>query len=215
MYANGQTLVHKKTRKLARIAPELGGSQWAWSISKNTSLVAKDGTWFVGDIKDYECIKDELGRPYYKPPAEGQFVDESAERYLVSKSKLAKMKKKRLEEWEAEILDRMAHGGPGPTVKTIEGLKTTSYPKTAFDTAGKRVHCPFTDGNRSTVFHDYFMKRRKAVPLYREWNYFRKEYQPGPMVFRHSDGQLWMYNRSTSELVTIEPGSINIPWGGL
>jgi len=210
MLANGQTLRHKKTNQLARLDPE-PGERWAWNIGKKTAFVAEDGTKFVDDINNYAHVEDELGRPYFKQPAKGQFVDESAKKYLVSKKKLARMRQKRLEEWEAKILYRMDHDGPKPVVEIVGKIKTTRYPLHSSDVGGKYVQCPFADGGDSSLFRDFFLKRRGAVPLYEKWNSIRKEYMPGPMVFRHTDGQLWIYDRMMSELVIIEVGSINIP----
>lgn len=55
------------------------------------------------------------------------------------------------------------------------------------------------------------LKHKHTNPLYREWNSIKKEYMDGPMVFRHTDGQLWIYDRIVHELTVIEEGSINIP----
>lgn len=202
MLANGQTLVHKKTNKLV----------WAWNIGKKTTFIAKDGTKFVDDINNYTCVKDELGRPcHLGPPAEGQFVDERLEKYLVSTKKLAKMRQRRLEEWETKILDLMKNGGPDPIVEILpNGLKITRYPCRCGDIAAKRVGNPFSDsGSKSSLFEDFFLKRRGAVPLYKIWNTVMKKYMPGPMVFCHTDGKIWLYDRMLSELVVIK--NIHIP----
>jgi hypothetical protein len=205
MYFNGQTLVHKKTRKLARLVPKESTSQWAWDIDENTLFIDKKGILFEDDIENYECIKDELGRPYSKQPAKGQFVDESAEKYLVSKKELAKMKKKKLIEWEAEILNRMAGN-----VETNSFIVNGKIKKYSCESPKKSVHCPFADGSLSTLFEDFFLKRRHAVPLYKVWNSIVKRYVPGPMVFRHTDGQLWLYDYRLSELRVVMENSINI-----
>jgi hypothetical protein len=155
MLCNGQTLVHKKTNKLVRLDP-VPGSAWAWHINKKTAFISEDGTKFLDDIKNYTNIVDELGQPYAHPPKEGQFVDESAKKYLVSKAKLAKMKQKKLLELEADILDRMA-GNVKMNSCIIEGGVRRTY---SCDYPKKRVHCPFP-GIYST-FRDYFMKRRGA-----------------------------------------------------
>ena len=210
MLANGQTLRHKHTNRLARLDPT-PGETWAWDISKKTAFIDENGTKFIDDISNYTHIEDELGRPYFNLPKEDQFVDEGARKYLVSKEKMAKMRQKRLEEWEAEVLDRMENGSPGPYVEIISGVKTTCYPRHSSDVAGKYVGCPFADGSDSFLFKDFFLKRRKAVPLYKEWNSIKKEYMDGPMVFRHTDDQLWMYDRIMHSLEVIEEGSINIP----
>lgn len=210
MLANGQTLRHKHTNRLARLDPA-PGETWAWDIGKKTAFIAENGTKFIDDINNYTNVVDELGRPYAEQPLEGQFVDESAKKYLVSKEKMAEIRQKRLEEWEAEVLNRMKNGSPGPYVEIISGVKTTCYPRHSSDVAGRYINCPFADGSESSLFRDFFLKRRKAIPLYREWNSIRKEFMDGPMVFRHTDGQLWIYDRMMRSLGVVEEGSINIP----
>lgn len=210
MLANGQTLRHKETNVLARLDP-IPGETWAWEIGKKTAFITEDGTKFIGDINDYTNIKDELDRPYFRPPGEGQFIDESAKKYLVSEEELAKMRQKRLEAWEVEVLDRMKNGGPEPKVSIANGIKSTTYHPHSHDDAGKRVLSPFADGTHSQVFQDFFLERRKARPLYRDWYSFNKEFTDGPSVFRHTDGQIWMYDYMLKDLIVIEEGSIRIP----
>lgn len=210
MLSNGQTLRHKETNKLARLDPA-PGETWAWNVGEKTAFIAEDGAKFIDDISNYTHVEDELGRPYARQPPEGQFVDESAKKYLVSKEKMAEMRQERLEEWEAEVLDRMENGSPGPYTKIISGIKTTCLPRHSSDIAGKYIGCPFADGSESFLFRNFFLKRRKAVPLYRVWNSIKKEYVDGSIVFRHTDGQLWMHDYMTHSLEVIEEGSINIP----
>lgn len=205
MLANGQTLKHKETNRLVRLDPT-PGQTWAWDISKKTAFIAENGTKFIDNINNYTHIEDELGRPYFNMPKEGQFVDESAKKYLVSEEKMAKMRKKKLKEWEAKVLDRMA-GNVKMFTYTCNGKPKT----TTCDSAKKSVHCPFADGSKSFLFRDFFLKHRKAIPLYKEWNSIKKEYLDGPMIFRHTDGQMWMYDERVSNLAVIEEGSINIP----
>jgi len=209
MLGNGQTLRHKEREELARLDPPTPGESWAWDIGPNTAFIAEDGSKFIDDISNWTHVEDELGRPYAKQPAKGQFVDESAKKYFVSEEELAQMREKKLGEWEAEILDRMKNGGTPPTIKYIEGIKTTCYGHGSYDNAGKSVQGPFTwRGYQSLLFQNWFLKRRQAIPLYRSWNSIRKEYMDGPMVFQHADGQLWMYERHLSRLAVIEEGSI-------
>ena len=211
MLYNGQTLVHKKTNKLARLNHDREASMWAWNIGKKTAFISENGKKFADDISNYTHIKDELGQPYAHPPKEGQFVDETAKKYLISKAELAKMRRKKLEELEADILDRMA-GNVKMNSCIIRGGVKRTY---SCDVPKKMVHCPFSDVY--PLFRDYFMKRRGAGPLYRSWSSISKRYVDGPMVFRHTDGQVWIYEYSLSELKVIEPGSISTlsSWGGL
>ena len=203
MLSTGQTLVHKKTKKLARLNPNREASMWAWNIGKKTAFISENGEKFTDDISNYTHIEDELGRPYAHPPKEGQFVDESAKTYLVSKTKLAKMRQEKLKELEAGILDRMA--GNIKMSSCTENGKLRTY---SCDSPKKRVHCPFP--GIYAIFYSYFMERRKAVPLYRSWCSIKKKYIPGPMAFRHTDGQLWIYERQGLELKVVEEGSINM-----
>lgn len=205
MLANGQTLRHRKTNKLARLDPA-PNTRWAWDIGKMTAFIAEDGSEFVDDIKSWTHIEDELGRPYFNTPGKGQFVDESAKKYLVSKKELAEMRRERLEQWEAKVLDRMAGN-----VKMFR-ITVNGKPKMhTCDSAGKSVHCPFADRGKSFLFRDFFLKRRKAIPLYKVWNSITKKYLDGPMIFRHTDEQLWIYDERMSELKVVKEGSINMP----
>lgn len=200
MLANGQTLRHKKTSQLVRLDPE-PGEMW---IGEKTAFIARDGTIIIDDIKNYTHVEDELGRPYCKMPAEGQFVDESAEKYLISSRKMAKMRQKRLKEWEAKVLDRMSGN-----VKTFTYICNGKSTISTCDSPRKSVHCPFADGSEggagfSSLFRDFFLKRRGATPLYKVWNSIRKEYTLGPMVFEHTDGQIWLYDEQISRLDVIK-----------
>lgn len=206
MLANGQTLRHKERNELARLDPT-PGERWAWDISKKTAFIAEDGSKFTDDIANWTHVEDELGRPYFNLPGEGQFVDESAKKYFVSKEELSRMRQEKLEGWEAAVLDRMA--GNVRTYKVTVNGKVETHTS---DSAKKLVHCPFADGSKSFLFHHYFLKRRKAVPLYKVWNSFKKEYVDGPMIFRHTDGQLWIYEgHMAADLKVIEEGSIEVP----
>jgi len=197
MFINGQTLVHKETNKLVRLDP--GPDDWDWNINKKTAFISEDGTKFADNISNYTHVRDELGRPYNHLPGKGQFVDESVKKYLVDDKQLSKMRQKKLKEWEAEILDRMSGN-----------IKTFTYfddgkPKThSSDSARKTVHCPFADGSFSSIFRDFFLRRRKAVPLYKTWNGIFKKYINGPMVFKHTDGKLWIYDPHMNNLAAIK-----------
>lgn len=205
MLANGQTLRHKEINKLARLDPT-PGETWAWDIGEQTAFIAEDGSKFLDDIANWTHVEDELGRPYCKMPGKGQFVDESAKKYFISKEELAKMREKRLEKWEAKVLKRMAG-----KVKMFRMRVNGKNEMHTCDSAKKSVHCPFADGGQSYLFRDFFLERRKAVPLYKAWNNIMKKYLDGPIIFLHTDGQLWVYEERTSELKVVEEKSIKIP----
>jgi len=192
MYYNNQTLKHKKTNKLARLVPH-SKSTWAWDIGERTPFIGEDGKEFLGNICDYTHIEDELGRPYSKQPKEGQFIDESAKKYLVNKYEKLKMRKKKLLEWEKKVLGVMKKGD---TIIKGQVRKRGS------------VLCPFADGSQSTLFRRFFLKRRKAIPLYKYWNSIRKEYVNGPVSFTYKK-EVWVYHSNLSELCLIKPGSTN------
>jgi hypothetical protein len=214
MLMNGQTLRHRKTGKLARLDPS-PNTTFAWNIGKETAFIAEDGTKFIDDSKDYTHIEDELGRPYANAPEQGQFVDESAKKYLVSEKELLKMRQKRLEQWEAEVLHRMEHGGEPDEVRVDpDGTRHIKHGKHSCDVAGKMVLCPFSDGSRSLLFEKFFLKHRKAVPLFKKYEKFTKDgWRDGPMVFRHTDGQFWLYDSHLNRLIVIRSNS-NILDGG-
>lgn len=195
MLGIGQTLRHKVTNDLVRLDPQPGDGPWAWDVGKKTALISRDGTKFIDDINNYTNIVDELGRPYAKQPKPGQFVDESAEKYLVSKAKMAKMRKKRLEEWEAELLYRMENGGPKPN---------------SSDIAGRFINNPFADGGWSGLFEKFFLKRRNAKPLYRYYGSIKKKFVDGPFVFRYK-GKQWIYRHIVGDLVVMKFGPLRRP----
>jgi len=211
MLANGQTLIHKKTKKLARLIPERTGSAWAWPVSKKTPFVDEAGNEFVDDINNYACIRDEFGKPYFKQPKEGQFIDESAKKYLVSEEEFAEMRQKIMEECEKAVLSRMA-GNIKMHLSKLNADGTKEY--SSFDCPKKSVSNPFWIGGSAIyVFRDFFLKRRGAVPLYREWVSLcgKGEFRDGKMVFRHTDGQIWMHDSPhMNNLVVIEEGSIQV-----
>lgn len=189
MYCNGQTLRHRKTNELVRLASikyPLNWVDWASKTDRGTLLIRENGTKFTDNINNYTHIEDEFGRPYAKQPKDGQFVDESAKRYLVSPEEMAEMRQKSLEAWEDRLLGYMVKG------------------KYSADTPGKAVLCPFSDGSRCSVFQEFFLRRRNATPLYKRWNSIKGEFSDGPMIFRHIDGQLWMYRYARGDLVVIQ-----------
>jgi len=185
MYSNGQTLVHKKTKKLARLAPN-GVHNWYNNSSGSTRFIDEKGYHFFDGLKNYTHVSDELGRPYTKQPAPNCFVDETAKKYLVSAKVLAKMRKERLLTWEQSILERMETGSG------------------SCDVAGKEVLCPFADGSYCVLIKEFFLKRRNAKPLYTKWHKFTKEMVDGPLYFKHTDGKYWLYDHMLSDLVVIQ-----------
>lgn len=184
MYYNGQTLQHKETNELVRLVPF--SPDHVCKIDRGVLLVRENGDEFSDCINNYTYIEDEFGRPYAKQPKEGQFVDESAKRYLVGPEKMAEMRQKSLREWEDRLFGYMEKG------------------RFSTGTPGKTVLCPFADGSDCSMFQKFFLRRRNAVPLYRQWNTFSKKFCDGPMVFHHIDGQLWMYRHTLNDLVVIQ-----------
>uniref|UniRef100_A0A6M3LVA5 Uncharacterized protein n=1 Tax=viral metagenome TaxID=1070528 RepID=A0A6M3LVA5_9ZZZZ len=199
MWYSGQTLRHKITNELVRLNPE--PSTFAWEIGKNTSFIREDGTKFIGNSNDYTHIEDELERPHCKQPKEGQFVDESAKKYLVGRKTLLKMRRKKLLEWEKEVLFRMENGCVKKPTKTIYG--GTIYPRHYGEKANKIVNNPFSDGSVSFIFQKFFLERRKAKPFYKEYSQFSKKWTNGPLIFHHN-GFTWMYNPHMSNLKVIK-----------
>jgi len=83
MYYSTQTLVHKKTRQLARLADDKEHSTFHWGNHPDGTLfVDEKGEKFVADIHDYTHVEDEWGNPYAQQPQKGQFVDISSKKYV-------------------------------------------------------------------------------------------------------------------------------------
>lgn len=189
MYYATQTLRQKGKKVLVRLltSKEERESVFAWGIGKETPLIDKFGNTFFDDINNYTHIEDELGRAYSNPPKKGQFVDESAEKYLVGKKELMKMRTKRLLAWEKEVLTRM----------------TTDAPKPYCDVKNKYVLCPFSDGSYCHLAATFFLRRRNAKPLYKQYNSIHKRFTNGPMIFEYRK-QTWMYNYMMNHLTVIK-----------
>lgn len=189
MYMNGQTLKHKITNELVRLNPS--ESTFAWSVDY---LIREDGSTFKPDnFNDYGPVYDELGRPTSGSPGPGQFVDENLKKYLVSDEELEKMKEERLISWESKILDRM------------DGITLSSC-----DISNKQVHCPFADGSRCYTFQKFFLERRNAKPLYKQYSLYKNNTDliDGPLVFLHK-GQTWSYDDHLSTLKVIILGDLS------
>jgi len=188
MYSRNQTLRHKVTNRLARLDESAQDkvSLWAWNIGERTAFVDEDGSQFTDDINNYTHIEDEFGRPYSNPPQTGEFVDESARKYLVDDRTKAKMRRESLLKWERKILDRMEG----------KNLHQCDRPK-------KSVLCPFADGSHCSLIEKFFLFRRGAKPLYRQFDSVTRKWKGHAPAFTYK-GQLWMYDRHLSDLVVIK-----------
>lgn len=185
MVSTGQTLKHKTKNILVRIIPY-----------KNDKIqfIDKEGNMFWDNLNNYTHIDDEFGRTYVRQPTNGQFVDESAEKYLCSKRKMLEMRKYSLLRWEKRVFERMAG----------INCKTCDIPK-------KLVFCPFADGSMNHMARNFFLKRRKAIPLIVTWS---KNYKKGgkdgfktnhtTMCFCHTDNKIWFDNNDMLQIIDIK-----------
>ena len=172
MYSVTQTLYHKETKKLARLNPLREDSIWAWDISDKTRFIDKEGNVFFDDINNYTCIEDEFGRPYSKLPGKGQCVDESADKYVnLTQGQRIRLRRKSAVGWERKILDKMA--------------------KEDF------ILCPFADGSMCSYMYNYFMKRRKAKPVWVSSSLYR-----APMMFKYNN-KVWIYQDGRLEAIKL------------
>ena len=172
MYGVTQTLYHKETKKLVRLDILKIDSIWAWDIGYNTRFVDKEGNVFLDDIKNYACIEDEFGRPYSNPPRKGQHVDESAGKYVnLTQGQRMRLRRKSAIEWERKILDKMAK---------------EDY-----------ILCPFADGSMCPYMYNYFMKRRKAKPVWVSSSLYR-----APMMFKYNN-KVWIYQNNRLEAIKL------------
>ena len=172
MYGATQTLYHKETKKLARLNPLNRDSAWAWDIGDKTRFIDKEGNVFFDHITNYTHIEDEFGRPYSKPLEKGQHVDESAEKYVsLTKGQRIQLCRKSAVEWERKILDKMAK---------------EDY-----------ILSPFADGSMCPYMYQYFMKHRKAKPVWVSSSLYRS-----PMMFRYNN-KVWIYQDHRLEAVKL------------
>lgn len=174
MYSQGQTLRHKETNRLVRMVPQPEcASVWHWPDKNGyTQFYNKCGAIFVDKLSNYTHIEDELGRAVSGKVKEGEFVDTSLKRYLVSEEELAVMREKRLEEWANEVETK---------------LKESNF-----------VRHPFADGSHSSLSEKYFLEKYNAKPLHKSYNDFRKEYNTlcGQYVMKIHN-RTWIYIRGT------------------
>lgn len=179
MYYSSQTLRHKGTNALVRLAGEKEGPAFHWNIEDGKSaFIAEDGTHFRDILDNYTHIEDELGRPVAGfDIKQGEFVDSSLRKYLVSPEEKAQMREAKLLAWEAELLAEMRAGG--------------------------RVLCPFADGSKSQVFQEWFLKRRNAVPLWEE-DSGQKWPEWAPVAFQF-EGNWWVHTTRTECLIRVKP----------
>lgn len=61
MYTNGQTLVHKTSKKLVRLSTDDTGL-FAWDIGPKTRFVGENGKTFVDNIDNYVHIENRFGK---------------------------------------------------------------------------------------------------------------------------------------------------------
>jgi hypothetical protein len=170
MYSHGQTLRHKETNCLVRLVPQNDDSAWYWPGEGATLFYGEDGTTFVGKLKDYTHINDEFGRAAIGRVKEGEFVDTSLKKYLVSEEKLADLREKSLSEWAAKVLNKLI---------TI-GI----------------AHNPFADGSFCTMAKEYFLKKHNAKQLHLSYNSITKK---SDFMYCHQyvmkiDGKVWLYD---------------------
>jgi hypothetical protein len=193
MYANGQTLMSRDRKRLVRIKPVSGAGIW----DMMETFIDEEGKEFIDDIEDYIYIQDEFGRPYSHPVENGQYVDISAKKYLISDEELLQMRKTSLEEWEKVVLARMNDNAVKFTVYTVNG----KYHTFTCDEPGKFVHCAFCDGSKCNIFKNYFLKNREAKPLFIKYNPIKQEFVDGPMIFCYKN-KIWLYDNE--DLVVIK-----------
>jgi hypothetical protein len=191
MYFTGQTLVHKEKRFLARLATKEDGT-FAWNILGNgTPFVLEDGTKITDKVSNYTHVEDEFGHPYAQCPKKGQFVDESAKKYLVSVAELKKMRQTSLrknlikaKELEILILKEM---------KICKEAKGSGQNHDAYYSKLAKGVTYWSNrlNNKYFNFTEWFLKRRKAKILFfvlRGWNYSR--FKPQTYVFEYA-GKTW------------------------
>jgi hypothetical protein len=177
MWAQGQTLRHKTTNALVRLAKcEDNPSLWAWDRNSDGTHSAFDEAGRPIRIYhgDFTHVEDELSRPVF---GKGQhpYPDLTLKRFI--NGDLATMRKERLEKW---------------TDKLILEMKTLN-----------NISCPFSDGSRSFVMEEHFLHEMHSKPLYTQWSSFNKRFVDGPPTFMLHNKQ-WLFNSFLNELVVIE-----------
>ncbi len=224
MYCTGQTLRHKVTGKLARLATG-EDSAFAWDIGPGTQFIGEDGKPFKADIDDYIHVSNEWGEPQ-TGDFRGKGPDLSLKRYVVSDAKMAKMRKAALRRarkaaivLEAELLgvldgtlDRkrlqVVKGKVTQHVNQGSGQITDSRPHMAnISTWPDRKTFPSSRyaGSKTFDFMDWFLTRRKAKTLYTRGGWSDKKQAQGHFAaaraFRYG-GKRWVWHYMSKEDLT-------------
>jgi len=167
MIISGQTLVHKKTKKLVRFN--------YYCHDRHNCFTDEYGRKFFDHMDNYTHIEDWFGRPVDGKPKEGEYVDKSLKKYLVPEKEREKIRKKELEKWVQRVMDKMDGKG-----------------LSEFDKKGKLIFCPFADGSHCDMAEKYFLKKLKAKPLYKTAValYDNKESREKYFYYK---GKKWLY----------------------
>lgn len=125
-----------------------------------------------------------------------------------------KLSNKVLQSMETELLARIDGNAVNYSGSEFKNGKWNGF---SFDLPGKVVINPFITPaiGTSLQFEKYFLKRRKAKPLYKRacnipkngsklLNKRSLKFFDGPMFFKHTDGQYWLYDYLGNELVVIK-----------
>ena len=188
-YHNLQTIRHKTKNFLVRLGTEeeyrlcaaagfrgTTGALGGYLLLAGTTLVREDGSMFLADLADYDCVRDELGRPVGGLPADGEWVDTRLKKYLVSAAELLRMRQKKLFDWEQKVMATMK--------------------------LGHLVLCPFADGSRSIVFQKFFLERRGAIPLYVGWDTYHEVYKGYGALLLEAFGKPWVFTGGIAQSLT-------------
>lgn len=191
MYSNGQTLRHKLTNAIVRLAVR-GDSAWAWEIGEQTAFIDAEGKAFAAPIDDYINFEDEFGRAVcgtFDP----KLPDLSLKRYILTPAQRLKLKRASLRRikqeavaFETKVLSAMRGEKPAHNSRVII-LGDHLTPPQLF---GVSAHFPTV--NRDFNPYIWFIKRRGGKVLYRTLDRWNGKRQDGAYTFRYA-GKRWIW----------------------
>jgi hypothetical protein len=150
MWMNGQTLRHKVTNKVARLATRDDGA-FAWDIGKDTRFIDKDGKKFTDSSSNWTHIEDEFGQAACLYQREGEFIHPDMIKYT------------EMDETQKVLLRDKAYRKQEEVV--LSTLFKDDY-----------MHIPFPKRSGGRGLQTWFLARRNSMPLHRSKDSIYKKF---------------------------------------
>jgi hypothetical protein len=115
-------------------------------------------------------------RDEFDRPVSGNF--EKCDKYSLTQKEMRQLQKKSLLAWEARVLKSMDNS--------------------------LQVSNVFADGSRCDIFCKWFLKRRDAKPLFKQYHWYKKRFTNSGMQIFTYKGRMWLYNHLRGDLTVIK-----------